>query len=260
MSEALAYLFDAGRMAWIVGGMVFLRIGATMALLPAFGERSIPLRVRLAITLCFTILVAPAVVPAFPDDFGFSGGSVRMGLAEIAHGLVLGIALRLFVTALQIAGTIAAQSVSLSQLFGGGAGQAPLPAIGNILVVSGLALAVMSGLHVRIVGLMIRSYDLFPPGSMPDASMLAEWGIGRIGSVFLLAFSLAAPFMIASLLYNVALGVINRAMPQLMVAFVGAPAITAGGLMLLALAAPLVLKLWIAAFMGFISTPGGGAG
>ncbi len=260
MSEALAYLFDAGRMAWIVGGMVFLRIGAMMALLPAFGERSIPLRIRLAITLCFTILVAPAVVPAFPDDIVAPGAHMRMGLAEIAHGLVLGIALRLFVMALQVAGEIAAQSVSLSQLFGGGAGQEPLPAIGNILVVSGLALAVMSGLHVRIVGLMIHSYDLFPPGSMPDASMLAEWGTGRVISVFLLSFSLAAPFMIASLLYNVALGVINRAMPQLMVAFVGAPAITAAGLILLALTVPLILKLWIAAFTGFISSPVGGPG
>ena len=45
---------------------------------------------------------------------------------------------------------------------------------------------------------------------------------------FALALSLAAPFVIASLLYNVALGVINKAMPQLMVAFVGAPAITCG--------------------------------
>ncbi|MEM8699663.1 MAG: flagellar biosynthetic protein FliR, partial [Pseudomonadota bacterium] len=41
------------------------------------------------------------------------------------------------------------------------------------------------------------------------------------------------------------LGAINRAMPQLMVAFVGAPAITAGGLALLALAAPLILTLWL---------------
>jgi len=227
-------------MAWIVGGMVFLRIGAMMALLPVFGERSIPLRIRLAITLCFTILVAPAVVAAFPDDIGAPGVHMRMGL--------------------QVAGEIAAQSVSLSQLFGGGAGQEPLPAIGNILVVSGLALAVMSGLHVRIVGLMIHSYDLFPPGSMPDASMLTEWGTGRVISVFLLSFSLAAPFMIASLLYNVALGVINRAMPQLMVAFVGAPAITAAGLILLALTVPLILKLWIVAFTGFISSPVGGPG
>jgi flagellar biosynthetic protein FliR len=50
--------------------------------------------------------------------------------------------------------------------------------------------------------------------------------------------------VIASLLYNLALGAINRAMPQLMVSFVGAPALTLGGLALLALAAPILLSFW----------------
>ena len=34
-------------------------------------------------------------------------------------------------------------------------------------------------------------------------------------------------------------------MPQLMVAFIGAPAITAGGLLILMLAAPVILHFWI---------------
>jgi flagellar biosynthetic protein FliR len=33
-------------------------------------------------------------------------------------------------------------------------------------------------------------------------------------------------------------------MPQLMVAFIGAPAITAGGLLILMLAAPVILHFW----------------
>ena len=50
--------------------------------------------------------------------------------------------------------------------------------------------------------------------------------------------------MIAGFAYNVALGAINRAMPQLMVAFIGAPAITAGGILILMLAAPVILHFW----------------
>ena len=48
----------------------------------------------------------------------------------------------------------------------------------------------------------------------------------------------------ASDAYNVALGAINRAMPQMMVAFVGAPAITAAGLLILMLSAPVILHFW----------------
>jgi flagellar biosynthetic protein FliR len=76
-----------------------------------------------------------------------------------------------------------------------------------------------------------------------------------VARAFALAFSLAAPFVVASFLYNLALGAINRAMPQLMVAFVGAPVITAGGLVLLALALPALLGVWLAAFDEFLARP-----
>ncbi|HBQ37312.1 MAG TPA: flagellar biosynthesis protein FliR, partial [Rhodobacteraceae bacterium] len=74
---------------------------------------------------------------------------------------------------------------------------------------------------------------------------------------FALAFTLAAPFLIASLIYNVALGVINRAMPQLMVAFVGAPAITAGALFLMFLVMPLILVVWSDSLAHFFQNPFG---
>lgn len=73
--------------------------------------------------------------------------------------------------------------------------------------------------------------------------------------MFANAFTLAAPFVITSLIYNVALGAINRAMPQLMVAFVGAPAITAGGLILLMLISPLILSIWLDEFNIRLANP-----
>ena len=170
-------------------------------------------------------------------------------------GLSLGIVLRLFVLALEIAGTMAAQASSLSQLFGSGG--APMPTISHILLWGGLAFAVMAGLHVRFVEVLILSYDALPPGSLPDADLVRGWSLGHIGRAFSLAFSLAAPFAIAALIYNIALGVINRAMPQLMVAFVGAPALAAGALCLLVVAVPFGLMLWLAAFEGFLNSPFG---
>ena len=77
-----------------------------------------------------------------------------------------------------------------------------------------------------------------------SGSAVATWGVDQAVSAFALGFTLAAPFLIAALLYNVALGIINRAMPQLMVAFVGAPAIVGLTLVMLALAAPVILLVW----------------
>lgn len=233
---------------------VFFRVSALVSLLPAFGEKSVPAQIKLALAIAFTAVIAPAVSPisAPSDPLALAG----FALTEIGIGLALGLAIRLFVMALQTAGSMAAQSTSLSQILGGAAAE-PVPAMGYILVIAGLALAVMAGLHVRAATFLITSYDLFPPGSVPDPRALAFWGLGRISHAFSLAFMLAAPFVIASVIYNLTLGVINRAMPQLMVAFVGAPVITFGGLFLLFAGAPLMLSVWSDAMTGFFQNPMG---
>lgn len=175
-------------------------------------------------------------------------------VTETATGLLLGIGLRMFVLALQTAGSIAAQSTSLSQILGGASAE-PMPAIGHVLVFGGLALAALMGLHVRVAELLILSYGPLPQGVLPLAGDLSQWGIGQVAAGFSLAFELAVPFVILSMLYNLVLGIINRAMPQLMVAFVGAPVITFGGLTLLLLVSPMLLSLWWSAMDGYMLNP-----
>lgn len=255
MTELLSAVLEAGGRGALVGFVVFLRIGAAMAVLPGFGEHSVPVRVKLSLTLAFTAIVAPAVAATVAPLTGDRESVLACLATESAIGLALGLVLRLMVLALEMAGTMAAQSTSLSQLFGA-AGE-PMPTMSHLLVAGGLALAMMTGLHVRIAEVLILSYEALPPGALPDAVALHGWGIGHVAQAFALAFSLAAPFVIAALIYNVALGAINRAMPQLMVAFVGAPALTAGALVLLAVAAPLGIAIWAGGFAAFLADPFG---
>lgn len=261
MTGALAEIAQSVGIWFWAGFLVLMRVGAMMALAPAFGEQAVPMRLRAALALAFTVVVAPAVAPAVAEVAQVSPGPagpgaipLRMLAGEVTAGLVLGLGVRIMVMALQMAGTIAAQASSLSQFFGG-AGADPQPAIAQLLLIGGLALAVMAGLHVRLAAALILSYELLPPGGFAPAAMLADWGLIQVTRAFGLAFSLAAPFTIAGLLYNVALGVVNRAMPQLMVAFVGAPALTLGGLVLLFLAAPLALSVWAGMFDLFLDDP-----
>lgn len=232
---------------WVLSLIIF-RIGAAMALLPAFGEMVTPVRVKLAATLAFTMVVAPGVwvqVESALLDIGWG----LMVFLEVVAGLIIGALFRLLIMALQIAGTVAAQSTSLSQLFGGGLGPEPQPAISTVLFVGGLTLAIMAGLHLRVVEVFVYSFELFKPGVPIFAGDLSSWGVEQVSHSFALGFSLAGPFVLVSLVYNLALGAINRAMPQLMVAFVGAPAISFGGLVLLMLAAPLMLTVWLRVFL-----------
>lgn len=236
--------------------LVFLRAGPLMSMFPGFGENSVPVRIKLVLALALTVIVAPAVQPFAGRAPAFSGFAVLV-LVESGIGLAMGLGLRLFLLALQTAGSIAAQATSLSQILGS-AGATPLPAMGHILVVAALALAMLLGLHIRVAEMFILSYNLFPVGEMPGAAALSEWGVIQVARSFALAFQLAAPFLIVSVIYNLTLGIINRAMPQLMVVFVGAPAITAAGLIGLMLLSPLMLEVWMQALEAFVSNPFGG--
>ena len=254
MNELLAQLTPLtglGTNGLRIAVLVFLRVGAAVFLMPAFGEATVPQRVRLVLALAFTAVVAPAVTPTMtlPPDAWVGPAGI-----EVLAGLALGIGLRLFVLALQMAAAIIAQATSLSQLFGGATPE-PQPAIGNLLTMASLALAVVTGLHIKAASLLILSYDLLPAGRLPAVADLADWGVMRVAQSLVLAFSLAAPFVIASVLYNVALGIINKAMPQLSVSLVGAPALTAGTLVLMAIAVPLVLSVWLHGFDGFLAAP-----
>ncbi|KPQ20215.1 MAG: export protein, family 1, partial [Rhodobacteraceae bacterium HLUCCA24] len=139
----LAALLQLGETALWQGALVFLRVGAMAAVLPGFGAEAVPMRVRLALALAFTAIVAPAAPVAAPST-PEAGVFLRFLATETLAGLALGLGVRLLVLALQTAGSIAANATSLSQLLGGAQAE-PLPAIGQVLTIGGLALAMMAG-------------------------------------------------------------------------------------------------------------------
>lgn len=248
MIEGLLALEDTASPILAQAFAVFLRIGGLMLLLPGLGDRLIPARVRLIATFALTAAVAPSV--ASPADV-----TPALIAIELTIGVAFGAVLRFMAMALTMAGMMAAQLTSLAQLFGN---IEPSSAVGNILNMAGLALIMASGLPLMIVDVMIRSYEVIPQGGVPPGGDMAAWGVERAAGAFALAFGLAAPFALAALIYNAAMGVINRAMPQLMVALVGAPAITGASGLLLFLAAPLILTVWKTAMIAALGDPIGG--
>lgn len=242
--ESLAGVIDITQPMLMSIVLVFARVSAMVSVLPGFGEQTIPMRIKLAIAISFTILVWPLISlgPEFEGIEVFE--ALPMILSETLIGLILGLSVRLVLMALQFAGSIASQSASLAQMMGAGATPDPMPAIGNILVMSGLVLAFSLGLHVKAINAVVLSYQTLPAGRLPTGADIAHWGIAKSSNVAAIAFTLSSPFVIASFAYNLMLGFINRAMPQLMVAFIGAPAITAGGIFMLLLAAPALLMAW----------------
>ncbi len=225
--------------------LVFIRTGAMVFFMPGFGESYVPVRVKLVVAAGLAVLVFPMVGPDITVDPTSQNQVFGLILTETVTGLFWGAIIRLILHALQMAGAIISQATSLAQIFGGTVNMDAQPAMGHIMVVSGVALIAVLGLHEIFLVYILNTYAVTPAGMLLTGSDVAHYGADHIGKAFALAFQLSAAALTATLLYNIILGVINRAMPQLLVSFVGAPAITAGGLLLLYLMAPTLLDVWL---------------
>lgn len=223
---------------------VFTRIAAALMLLPGIGERSVPARVRLAAALCIAAVMAPLIAPAVPEVPEGAAELALMLAAEAVAGLMIGFSFRILVYILQIAGMIAAQNLSLSQMFGSGVAPDPEPTISTLLTLAGIALLLGAGLHVHFIAALSGFYEVLPFGQFPAGGDAAEWTASRVSAGFRIAVALAAPFLVIGFVYNLAMGALNRAMPQLMVSFVGVPLIVWLGLLALFATAPAVFDAW----------------
>jgi flagellar biosynthetic protein FliR len=228
-----------------------------VALLPGFGETALPARVKLGAAVMFTVAIWPAVGPLAALETAEAAALGLVFLAEAAAGLALGLSVRLLILGLQTAGSMAAQATSIAQIMGEGLTADPAPAYANLLAVGGIALAFALGLPALAAAALIGSYETLPFGGFASGEALSDWGVRRVAGAFAGAVALASPFLVAAFAYNVALGAINRAMPQLMVAFVGAPAITGGALILMILVTPPALRVWSVGLEAVLADPFG---
>lgn len=223
--------------------LVFCRIAGAIALFPGFGGQLLPIRVKLMTALAITLATFPVIEASLSPPVSIATFATWM-VAETLNGLIIGFGLRALVLGLSFAGSIAANTMSLSQIAGPAALPDALPALGSVLTLAAITLALAMGLHVHLVGAAARSYQVLGLGELPGASGIGPWVVAQARLVFDMSLRFAAPFVLTAVAYNVALGALNKAMPQLMVVLVGAPAITWASLVLLMLCAPLIAESW----------------
>ena len=173
---------------------VFCRVGSAIMLLPGFGELNVPPRVRLALALMVSVVLAPVVRshygPMPTDLIGFAG----LLVPEIVVGLALGIIVRMFLMALQVAGNvIAAQTgLSFSQNFDPSIGiQGAL--LASFFTILGIALIFESNLHHLMLAGLKDSYSFIEPGGKIPFADLADLAARTFSMVFRLGIELSAP-------------------------------------------------------------------
>ena len=204
--------------------LMFARIGTMVMLLPGLGEITIPARVRLTMALMLTFVLFPLHRDGYTIDLR-SPGPVLIALGqELLVGAVLGTTARLTISALQTAGSVIAQQLGLGFVTAVDPTQGQQGLIvGNFLTLLGVTLIFATDLHHLVIAGLHDSYRLFRPGEIPIVSDVTVLVTNTIASAFRIGIQLSGPFLVFGLVFNVALGVLARLMPQMQVYFVAVP-------------------------------------
>jgi flagellar biosynthetic protein FliR len=238
--------------------LLLARVGAACMLLPGIGEAALPAMIRAGFAVALTAVLLPVLAPALPALPAGVWHGLRMLVAELAVGLLFGWLARLAMLVLPMAGELIA-------LFGGQASvlqpDAVLgpqgAALGRLFGLAGPVLLLGSGLYALPLQALAGSYDVLPAGALLPAADTAAQAVSAAAACFALTLRLAAPFLLAGIVWHAALAALGRLAPQLPVFFLAAPAQLLGGLLLLALLAGALLAAWgqdIAAAL--VSLPG----
>ena len=216
------------------------RILGLLATAPVFNNAALPVRVRLIAGLA----IALALAPALPPLSAIAAGS-WIGLAVLAQqiliGVLLGFALRITFTAVDLAGELIGLQMGLSfATFFDPSSGGQTPVITEFLgVLTALIFLSMNG-HLLALSVLAESFTLLPVSTTPvhaaTFSSLMVWS----ATLFSMGVLLSLPLITALLIANIALGVLARIAQQLNLFAVGFPVTLALGFLVLLLSLPYI--------------------
>lgn len=240
---------DAALLAALPGlvfalALVLCRVGAVVMLMPGLGEIEAPAMVRVGLAMGLSLLLLPGIADKVPT---LPGGMVgpQMIAAELVTGLALGWLARLPVLALGMAGAIISTLIGLANVL------QPDPALGGqstalarLFNLMAPVLVLATGLYTLPLSALAGSYSLIGPGGALPGGDAADLMVRVASNAFALALQLSAPFLVAGIVFQVAVGLIARVAPQLQAFAVAAPGQILGGLVLIGLLASRLLSTW----------------
>jgi flagellar biosynthesis protein FliR len=238
--------------------LVLARVGAAIILLPGLGEAEPPAMLRVGLALGVTALLLPGVEPSIPAVPEASLQAAFMIAAEVLTGLWLGWLARLLVLALPVAGQFIAYMLGLANVlqpdasFGGQA-----TPIARLFALAAPLAILATGLYAIPLAALAGSYRLIPAGTVLPAADATQTVVRAVAETFALAIRLASPFLVAAIVWHVAIGLLARLVPRLQVYFIVMPGQILGGMVLLAVVVTALLAAWQTALQsGFASLPG----
>jgi flagellar biosynthetic protein FliR len=183
--------------------------------IPLFAGKLIPVKVRTAFGLLFSILINP-LVPANLELANHFAGAILLSLNEICIGLLLAMTVRMIFFAVELAGHLISYEIGLM------ASNSVNPLLGStdstittLLYYFSMLIFFVAGIHYDILKAFILSFEILPIGSyFLSASPMVEYA-REVSNVFVIGTLIAAPFIALNFMINISFAVLGKAVPKM---------------------------------------------
>lgn len=231
----------------------FLRVSGLLLAAPVIGTRTVPVRIRAALALLISLLLAPTL-PGLTEVDPISLTGLAIGCQQLLIGVAMGLVLRMMFSIVEMAGQLMAQQMGLgfaSLVDPQTGGQVPV--YGQFYILLATLLFLGADGHLHMLHALQQSFALLPIGTNGIGPAGIEALLDWAGSLFSVGLLISLPLVAALLVVNVALGVMARAAPQLNLFAIGFPVMLLIGVAMSWLALPGLVKhgmrLFDAAFL-----------
>jgi flagellar biosynthetic protein FliR len=217
-----------------------------IVMIPVFGDRTVPARVKVGFGLILAVIVYPFLktdaLPPVTSNFI----SMVIGMAgEVLIGIIIGFVARCIFAGVQAAGELIGFQMGFSMA-------SVLDPLSNVQIsalaefqylIAMIVFLFVDGHHI-FINAIVESYRSIPPLGFSFSGPLMEMLFNYTRELFVIAVKISAPIMAVMIFVNVGLGIIARTVPQINVFIVGFPLQIAVGFFFLGLSIPLFIN-WL---------------
>lgn len=226
--------------------LIMMRMHSMMMTAPFFSSSVIPFRYKALFSYFITALIFPLVVRHGYTVSGNAGEYAMMVLREVTIGIYIGFLASVIFSAFQLAGQYFAVQIGfgMSEVVDPLA-QVSVPIVGQLKNLIGLLVFFYINGHHFMISAVYRSYELAPLFSLQPKSIdiFMKHLVHSFSGMFVVALKIALPVLITVFLVSVSMGILAKAAPQMNVMMLGFPFKIMVSFVLLALTAPLVVRI-----------------
>lgn len=195
--------------------LVFARVAGMILFNPLLSRRNIPAQFRAALVFFTTLILTPTVDKTVLGDLT-SFALVWAMSKEILVGMACGIVFQIYYYLLFMAGDIIDTSfgLSMAKAFDPGT-NIQVTLSGNLFQFMFVMYFFATDSHLIFIRLIAASYDIAGIGSFTFGANIASFALTLFISAFELAMHLTLPFLAASFVLELSMGVLMKLIPQL---------------------------------------------